>query len=89
MYDLTAEVSYVNNLTSKSLILIPFSMGSPMSLIMGSERPEMQSKIRLIVHLAPGVYLSHIKEIYANIALPFRYLIKVTSFYSFTIHKIY
>ncbi|KAK0080852.1 hypothetical protein PV325_013228 [Microctonus aethiopoides] len=59
MYDLTAEVSYVNNLTSKSLILIPFSMGSPMSLIMSSERPEMQSKVRLIIHLAPGVYMSH------------------------------
>ncbi|KAJ8667194.1 hypothetical protein QAD02_008856 [Eretmocerus hayati] len=54
VFDVAAEVDYVLNSTKKSsLIYIGHSMGTAISLILLSVKPDYNSKIHLVINLAP------------------------------------
>lgn len=77
MYDLFAEISYVANFTSQSVIFTGFSMGPPVALIMASQRLNIQSKIRLMIHLAPAVFMENMAPVPIKFIAKFSNQIKV------------
>nr|XP_022910208.1 lipase 3-like [Onthophagus taurus] len=63
VYDLTAEINYIVNVTKQDKIFfIGHSQGGTAFCVMGSERPEMNEKIRLAILVAPNVYNTHQKN---------------------------
>ncbi|XP_030761034.1 lipase 3-like [Sitophilus oryzae] len=59
-YDLPAMIDYILNKTKEnSLYYLGHSVGSSAALILGSLRPEYNSKIKLHIALAPLVYVLH------------------------------
>lgn len=62
-YDLPASIDYILSISKTSqLHYIGYSMGSCVFFIMGSERPEYQSKIRSQISLAPVAFLSNTRS---------------------------
>jgi len=60
LYDLPAVIDYVLNITREhSLYFLGHSVGSTAAFIMGSMRPQYNSKIRMHLALAPLVYVLH------------------------------
>ncbi|KAK0080851.1 hypothetical protein PV325_013227 [Microctonus aethiopoides] len=77
VYDLFAEISYVANFTSQSVIFTGFSMGPPVALIMASQRLNIQSKIRLMIHLAPAVFMKNMAPVPIKFIAQFSNQIKI------------
>jgi pimeloyl-ACP methyl ester carboxylesterase len=68
------------NATDNDLIYVGHSMGTTMSFVLLSEKPEYNDKIRLFVALAPVAYMSHIKS-------PIRFLAPFSKEYEVKSHK--
>lgn len=62
VYDLPAAITYVKNFTGQKIIYIGHSMGTTMSYIMSSERPDVAKNIRFMMSLAPVAFMSHLKS---------------------------
>ncbi|KAJ9595448.1 hypothetical protein L9F63_013359, partial [Diploptera punctata] len=59
VYDIPAEVDYILEKTGeKSIYYIGMSMGTTMYFVFASERPEYNHKIRLMIAMAPVVYMN-------------------------------
>ncbi|CAH0760554.1 unnamed protein product [Diatraea saccharalis] len=60
IYDLSANIDYVLNKTNQGqLTLIGFSQGNQIWFVLGSMRPEYNSKVKVAIALAPVAYLNH------------------------------
>ncbi|XP_069681272.1 lipase 3-like [Periplaneta americana] len=63
IYDLPAMIDYILNVTSESsLYYVGHSQGTTSFYVMGSEMPEYNEKIRLMVSLSPVAFMSHMKS---------------------------
>jgi lysosomal acid lipase/cholesteryl ester hydrolase len=61
--DLPAVIDYILNTTDhKQIFYAGHSMGTTMFYVLGSERPEYNSKIRAMFSLAPVAFMSHLKS---------------------------
>ncbi|XP_030024012.2 lipase 1 [Manduca sexta] len=74
VYDLASNVDYVLNETGQSqLSIVGFSEGTTMTIVLGSEKPEYNSKIKVFIALAPICHLQ-------NAVGPLASLIRVGTF---------
>jgi lysosomal acid lipase/cholesteryl ester hydrolase len=63
VHDLPAEIDWILNVTGhKKLYYIGHSMGTTMSYVMASMRPEYNDKVHLMVSLAPVAFMSRLKS---------------------------
>ena len=63
VHDLPAEIDWVLNVTGhKKLYYIGHSMGTTISYVMASMRPEYNDKVHFIVSLAPVAFMSRVKS---------------------------
>lgn len=63
VYDLPAMILYITNMTLQPLhTYIGHSMGTTASYVMAAEHPEIVQMVRMIVSLAPAVFLKHMKS---------------------------
>lgn len=63
VHDLPAEIDWVLNVTGhKKLYYIGFSMGTTMSYVMASVKPEYNDKLQFMVSLAPVAFMTHVKS---------------------------
>ncbi|XP_052747894.1 lipase 1-like [Galleria mellonella] len=70
-YDLPAMIDYSLNVTNRrSLYYIGHSQGTTSFFVMGSERPEYNEKVTLMIALAPSAYLSHTKSRLMRVLAP-------------------
>jgi pimeloyl-ACP methyl ester carboxylesterase len=70
VYDLPAVVDYILNKTGESkLYYIGHSMGTTMSYVLLSERPQYNSKFRAMISLAPVAFTAHITSPLRDFAL--------------------
>jgi len=77
-YDLPAEIDYVLGRTGmKELRYIGFSMGTSIFWIMMSIRPEYNAKVKVMVALAPVVYINNMKGFPRIFLAPFENQLKV------------
>jgi lysosomal acid lipase/cholesteryl ester hydrolase len=61
--DLPAVIDYIVGKTgSEQIFYAGHSMGTTMFYVLGSERPEYNSKIRAMFSLAPVAFMSHLKS---------------------------
>jgi lysosomal acid lipase/cholesteryl ester hydrolase len=61
--DLPAVIDYILEKTgAQQIFYIGHSMGTTMFYVLGSERPEYNSKIRAMFSLAPVAFMSHLKS---------------------------
>lgn len=61
MFDLPAMIDYILDYThQEKLFYVGHSQGTTSFFAMGSEKPEYNSKVKLMVALAPVAYLKHI-----------------------------
>ncbi|KAM3959391.1 lipase 3 [Aphomia sociella] len=78
-YDLPAMIDYVLTLTNKSsLKYIGHSQGTTSFFVMGSQRPEYNKKIDLMVALSPVAFVSNQKSPAVRLAAPGNALIHTT-----------
>jgi len=71
-FDLPASIDYILELTElKHLNYLGFSMGSAIFWIMMSLRPEYNDKVKVMVALAPAVYISNMKGFPKKYLAPF------------------
>lgn len=69
MYDLPAMVDYVLRVTGDpDLHFVGHSMGATTAVVMLSERPEYNSKLKITLLLAPVVKLEHNTSIFRHSA---------------------
>ncbi|XP_063826000.1 lipase 1-like [Ostrinia nubilalis] len=69
VYDAPAMIDYVLNLTNLTkLPVIGHSQGNLMFYVLGSDRPEYNDKIEIMIALAPICHLNHVKGLSAVIA---------------------
>jgi lysosomal acid lipase/cholesteryl ester hydrolase len=79
--DIPAEIDYVLNATGQpNLQYIGFSMGTTMFWTMTSLHPEYNSKVRLMVALAPVVYINNMMG-FPRLFAPFHRIVKVRKYY--------
>lgn len=79
IYDAPNTIDYILETTNqKSLFCIGHSQGGAVLAIMLSKLPEYNSKIKLAIHLAPGVYVS-------NVLRPARMLAKSKMYENFEV----
>jgi lysosomal acid lipase/cholesteryl ester hydrolase len=63
VHDLPAEIDWILNVTGhKKLYYIGHSMGTTMSYVMASMRPEYNDKVDFMVSLAPVAFMSRVKS---------------------------
>lgn len=63
LMDLPATIDYILSETRQmNLVYVGYSMGTTMSYILLSEKPEYNEKMRLVVSLAPVAYWRHVPE---------------------------
>ena len=67
IHDLPTEINYITSLKNENLIYIGHSMGTTMFYVMASERPDVATKVKVMLGLAPVAFTSHL-------AGPFRIL---------------
>jgi pimeloyl-ACP methyl ester carboxylesterase len=61
--DLPAVIDYILETTgSKQIFYGGHSMGTTMFYVLASQRPEYNSKIRVMFSLAPVAFMSHLKS---------------------------
>nr|XP_022912354.1 lipase 3-like [Onthophagus taurus] len=78
MYDLPAMIDYILEVTNQnSLYYIGHSQGTTSFFVMGSERPEYNKKIRLMVALAPVAYMSHATNPFLQVLSPLEGVLEV------------
>ncbi|OXU21284.1 hypothetical protein TSAR_013378 [Trichomalopsis sarcophagae] len=70
-YDIPAAITYITNISNKTLFYVGHSMGSSSFAVMASEKPEIASNVRAMFALAPVVYDGHIKQPLLKIVAPF------------------
>ncbi|PNF43069.1 hypothetical protein B7P43_G02712 [Cryptotermes secundus] len=81
MYDLPAMVDYVLRVTGDpDLHFVGHSMGATTAVVMLSERPEYNSKLKITLLLAPVVKLEHNTSIFRHSASLWKALQRVTSY---------
>ncbi|XP_075234694.1 lipase 1-like [Lycorma delicatula] len=69
LFDLPAMLDYIIALTGyPDVNYIGHSMGTTMFYVMGSERPDYNSKIRISINMAPVAYMNVIQFIYRQYA---------------------
>ena len=69
IYDLPAMITFITNMKSQPLYTyIGHSLGAAGFYIMASERPEIAQRVRMMIGLAPAVFVNHMKS-------PIRYLV--------------
>ncbi|XP_029163316.1 lipase 3-like [Nylanderia fulva] len=62
-YDLPAIITYITNMRSQPLhAYIGHSMGTTSFYIMGSKRPEIVEKMRLMISFSPTTFMDHMKS---------------------------
>lgn len=61
VYDLPAAIAYITQLKGDTLFYIGHSMAGSTISVMASERPEMMSRLRAVVTLAPATFVHHVK----------------------------
>ncbi|KAL1513236.1 hypothetical protein ABEB36_002670 [Hypothenemus hampei] len=82
VYDLPATIDYVLNKTGKSqLHFIGHSQGTTTFFVMGSERPEYNEKIKLMIAMAPSALLGNIKMISLRLLATFKDYLKTLADY--------
>jgi len=75
--DIPAEIDYVLKTTGQpDLQYVGFSMGTTMFWTMMSLHPEYNKKVRLMVALAPVVYINNMKG-FPRLIAPFHRIVKV------------
>lgn len=63
IYDLPAMITYITNTTSQQLhAYIGHSMGTTVSYVMTSERPEIAEGVKLFISLAPVAFMKHVQS---------------------------
>lgn len=63
VHDLPAEIDWILNVTGhKTLYYIGYSMGTTMSYVMASMRPEYNDKVQFMVSLAPVAFMARVKS---------------------------
>lgn len=63
MYDLPAMIKFITNMRMQSLhTYIGHSMGVTSSYIMALERPEIARTVKMVISLAPGIFVNHMKS---------------------------
>jgi pimeloyl-ACP methyl ester carboxylesterase len=69
MYDLPAMVDYVLRVTGHSnLHFVGHSMGATIAVVMLSERPQYNDKLKITILLAPVIKLEHNTSIFRHSA---------------------
>ncbi|XP_058808640.1 lipase 3-like [Phymastichus coffea] len=82
VYDLPAEINYIEKIRDHvDMYYIGHSMGATISYIMVIERPELTSKFKILIGLAPVGFLGHAKGILPFFA-PFATLVEPIINYS-------
>ncbi|XP_053608490.1 lipase 3-like [Plodia interpunctella] len=70
-FDLPAMIDYVLNTTNKkTLKYIGHSQGTTSFFVMGSERPDYNDKIALMIALSPGAYYTHAVSPFIRLTAP-------------------
>lgn len=70
-YDLPAMIDYIlNHSGSTTLSYVGHSMGCAVYFVAMALHPELNSKINVMVALAPSVYGRHIRNTLARISVP-------------------
>lgn len=84
IYDLPAAFDYVVNVTRKpgEIVYIGHSMGTTMFFVFSSSLPHLAKNIKVMVALAPVVYMTHIKSPIRYLS-PFVYDFQVCFYYIF------
>ncbi|EFN68698.1 Lipase 3, partial [Camponotus floridanus] len=60
IYDLPTMITYITNMRSQPLhTYIGISMGSTCFYIMATEHPEIAQMVKVMISLAPTVFLNH------------------------------
>jgi len=68
MYDLPAVIDYILARTSqKDMYYIGHSMGTTMFFVLTSLKPQYNTKIHLMVALAPIAFMSHVQSLLSRI----------------------
>ncbi|XP_044019383.1 lipase 1-like, partial [Aphidius gifuensis] len=76
IYDMPAVIEYITKLTKQKLFYIGYSQSSTFGFIMASKRLDIAKKIRLMIHLAPIAYVTHIKGALGLFHTPLYYIIQ-------------
>lgn len=78
LFDLPAMLDYITSWTGyPDINYIGHSMGTTMFYVMGSMRPEYNSKIRISINMAPVAYMTVTQFVYRQYA-KFRTPVKVS-----------
>nr|CAD7207175.1 unnamed protein product [Timema douglasi] len=81
MFDLSAMIDYVLSTTGESsLYFVGHSMGATIAVVLLSERPEYNEKLKITILLAPVVRLRHNTSIFRHSSPLWKALQKVTSY---------
>ncbi|XP_072761541.1 lipase 3-like [Anoplolepis gracilipes] len=63
IYDLPAMITFITNMRSQPLhTYIGHSMGTTSFYVMASERPKIAQLVQMMISLAPGVFVNHLKS---------------------------
>nr|XP_018905705.1 PREDICTED: lipase 3-like [Bemisia tabaci] len=86
--DLPAMIDYVLNVTEQSsLSYVGHSMGTTMFYVLCSQRPEYNSKVRVMFSLAPVAYLTYVRSpvirFLSTISDPLAWLCNTLGYYEF------
>nr|CAD7405910.1 unnamed protein product [Timema cristinae] len=81
IFDLSAMIDYVLSTTGESsLYFVGHSMGATIAVVLLSERPEYNEKLKITILLAPVVRLRHNTSIFRHSSPLWKALQKVTSY---------
>ena len=61
VYDHPAVIDYITNISGKRLFYIGHSMAATTFSVMAIERPEVASKVKVMIGLAPATYVYHLR----------------------------
>lgn len=62
MYDLPAVITYITDLKRDKLFFIGHSMGASTFAAMASEMPKVTQRVKLMIGLAPAVYVHNMRS---------------------------
>ena len=78
IYDLPAVINHISEVNKNDkIIYVGHSMGTTVSYVLASEKPEISSKIKAIFSVSPIAFLSNTKFLALQIASRFKGIIKV------------
>ncbi|KAJ8664589.1 hypothetical protein QAD02_006251 [Eretmocerus hayati] len=80
MYDIPAEIDYIQKKTNQKIIYVGYSMGSTMSYVMASERPDTAKKLKAIYSLSPVVYMKNVRTLTAALAPSYKAILEILNY---------